>query len=89
MEVTSSALGVYTIVFEDKAVDHAFGEHFCSLLQSDPRVERASHYSDYDSQKLEVVIQESVASTVQVKDVMRDVVSTMRTQVADLLACVY
>ena len=56
MEVESSVLGTYTVVFKDAAIDHAYGDALCEALRADNRVERASYYSDYDSQKIELVL---------------------------------
>lgn len=85
MEVTSSSLGVYTLVFTDRNLDHAFGDLLCCVLRDDARVERASHYTDYDSQKLEVVMHESFAATARIELVVQDAVYVIFKQVGSLI----
>ena len=85
MDVTSTVLGTYTIVFRDKAFDHAYGDALCDALRIDNRVERASHYSDYDSQKIELVL--SFTSTdmkVILKDAVMSVLSSVNSILLDL-----
>lgn len=75
MEIISDALGAYTVIFTDTSLDHAFGDAICNKLRKDVRVERASHFVDFDSQKLEVVIREDLASQLSIKCVLEDSVS--------------
>jgi DNA-directed RNA polymerase subunit L len=89
MEITSDALGAYTVVFADKDLDHAFGDAICNKLRKDARVERASHYVDFDSHKLEVVLREDLAAHLSVKCVLEDSVTDMISETAALSAQVH
>ena len=84
-EIVSDALGTYTIVFTDTDLDHAFGDAVCNKLRKDVRVERASHYSDVDSQKLELVIREDLAAHLSVKCVLQDAVGDIIAETNQLL----
>ena len=83
MDVTSTVLGTYTIVFKDKAVDHAYGDALCDALRTDNRIERASHYSDYDSQKIELVV--AFAAT-DMKVILKEAVLSVLASVNSILS---
>ena len=86
MEVASSVLGTYTIVFKDAAIDHAYGESLCDTLRMDNRVERASHYSDYDSQKIELVMASpSMEMKIVLKDAILNLLETVHSMHRELL----
>jgi DNA-directed RNA polymerase subunit L len=86
MDVTSTVLGTYTIVFRDRDLDHAFGELLCEHMRDDVRVERASYYSDYDSHKVELVTKADVE--VSAKTVVLDSLSRVISGVSTLLTLV-
>lgn len=84
MDVLSVVSGTFTIQFKDKDLDHAFGQCFCKQLREDSRVERASHFSDYDADKFEISLHEKYIATVKIQDVVIDAVSRVLRVYKDL-----
>lgn len=87
MDVTSTELGTYTILFHDKALDHAFAQWLCEKLVEDPRVERASHYSDYDSDKIELVVYPADAASITPQRLVKRCVLHMMEDLDTLMHC--
>ena len=85
MDVETSVLGTYTIVFKDSAIDHAYGDALCEALRTDNRVERASYYSDYDSQKIELVLAfHSTDMKIILKDAVLNVIGAVNGLLHDM-----
>ena len=75
--------------FADKTVDETYGELFCTLLRRDTaRIERASHMTDYDGFRIEVVTTTTSAtkSSSSVQHFLKDACDTRAAQVSTMLA---
>jgi len=56
MQVTTLDGRTSVFTFNDKTIDETYGELVCTILRQDPTcIERASHITDYDGFRIEVV----------------------------------
>ena len=83
MQVSSTVLGTYIVIFPDPSIDHAFGDALCCKLRLDSlNVSRASYFSDYDAHKLELVLVHAAADP---KEILMTAVSTLLSEVSGIL----